>query len=115
MAALGLRVGIGRSALVPELPGRDAVALHLRVQRRVVGPEQAGGLAVGRGERNMMTCEEADVLLHALLDGELDAGHAREVDAHATTCRRCASALAELRHGKRSVGIETFKRLLHRG
>jgi len=28
----------------------------------------------------MMTCDEARVLLHALLDGELDAGHAREVD-----------------------------------
>jgi anti-sigma factor RsiW len=45
----------------------------------------------------MMTCEEADVLLHALLDGELDAGHAREVETHATTCRRCASALAQYR------------------
>ncbi len=45
----------------------------------------------------MMTCEEADVLLHALLDGELDAGHAREVEAHATSCRRCASAVAQYR------------------
>ncbi|MGN6115505.1 MAG: zf-HC2 domain-containing protein, partial [Nitrobacter sp.] len=26
-----------------------------------------------------MTCDEADILLHALIDGELDAGHAREV------------------------------------
>ncbi|MCJ9731852.1 anti-sigma factor, partial [Bradyrhizobium sp. PRIMUS42] len=29
-----------------------------------------------------MTCDEARILLHALLDGELDAGHAREVEAH---------------------------------
>ena len=28
-----------------------------------------------------MTCDEAEVLLHALIDGELDAGHAREVEA----------------------------------
>ena len=27
-----------------------------------------------------MTCDEAEILLHALIDGELDAGHAREVE-----------------------------------
>jgi len=26
-----------------------------------------------------MTCTEAEIMLHALLDGELDAGHAFEV------------------------------------
>ena len=30
----------------------------------------------------MMTCDEAKVRLHALLDGELDASHAREVEVH---------------------------------
>ena len=39
---------------------------------------KAGGTA--------MTCEEANILLHALIDGELDAGHAREVEAHIVTC-----------------------------
>jgi anti-sigma factor RsiW len=29
-----------------------------------------------------MTCAESEILIHALLDGELDAGHAREVEAH---------------------------------
>jgi Tol biopolymer transport system component len=29
--------------------------------------------------------------------------------------REPASALAELRHGKRNVGVETLKRLIHRG
>ena len=28
-----------------------------------------------------MTCAETEILLHALLDGELDAGHAREVES----------------------------------
>ncbi|MFX4864962.1 zf-HC2 domain-containing protein, partial [Acinetobacter baumannii] len=28
-----------------------------------------------------MTCEEAEILLHALIDGELDASHAREIEA----------------------------------
>ena len=27
-----------------------------------------------------MTCDDAKILLHALIDGELDAGHAREVE-----------------------------------
>ncbi|MGB8566077.1 MAG: zf-HC2 domain-containing protein, partial [Pseudolabrys sp.] len=30
-----------------------------------------------------MTCDEAEVMLHALIDDELDAGHAREVETHA--------------------------------
>ena len=40
-----------------------------------------------------MTCAEAEILLHALLDGELDAGHAREVETHLETCPRCAAQL----------------------
>ena len=39
-----------------------------------------------------MTCDEAEILLHALIDGELDAGHAREVEAHIASCARCAAA-----------------------
>ena len=35
-----------------------------------------------------MTCEEAEILLHALIDGELDAGHAREVEDHIAGCPR---------------------------
>jgi anti-sigma factor RsiW len=44
-----------------------------------------------------MNCEEAEVLLHALIDGELDAGHAREVEAHIAGCPRCAAALSDYR------------------
>jgi anti-sigma factor RsiW len=44
-----------------------------------------------------MNCEEAEVLLHALIDGELDAGHAREVEDHIAGCARCAALLAEYR------------------
>ena len=39
-----------------------------------------------------MTCDEAEILLHALIDGELDAGHARDVEAHVATCPHCAGA-----------------------
>ena len=42
-----------------------------------------------------MNCEEASVLMHALIDGELDAGHAREVEAHIAGCPDCAARLRE--------------------
>jgi anti-sigma factor RsiW len=38
-----------------------------------------------------MTCAETEIVLHALLDGELDAGHARDVEAHLEGCPRCAA------------------------
>ncbi|HEY7243899.1 MAG TPA: anti-sigma factor [Xanthobacteraceae bacterium] len=37
-----------------------------------------------------MSCAENQILLHALLDGELDAGHAREVETHLRECTCCA-------------------------
>ena len=48
-----------------------------------------------------MTCDEATLLLHALIDGELDAGHAREVEAHVATCGTCTAELASQREMKR--------------
>jgi anti-sigma factor RsiW len=44
-----------------------------------------------------MTCQEAHILLHALVDNELDAGHAREVEAHAASCPRCTGLLRDYR------------------
>jgi anti-sigma factor RsiW len=38
-----------------------------------------------------MTCAESEILIHALLDGELDAGHARDVETHLEGCLRCAT------------------------
>jgi anti-sigma factor (TIGR02949 family) len=43
-----------------------------------------------------MNCAEAEVMLHALIDGELDAGHAREVERHASTCGGCSEQLEAL-------------------
>jgi anti-sigma factor RsiW len=40
-----------------------------------------------------MNCDEAEILIHALLDGELDASHAREVEAHIAQCPHCAAEL----------------------
>ena len=48
-----------------------------------------------------MTCEEARILLHALLDNELDDGHAREVEAHIAGCPDCAAEFAAQRDMQR--------------
>ena len=50
-----------------------------------------------------MTCDEAEVLLHALIDGELDAGHAREVENHIAGCPRCAAALRDYREMSKAI------------
>ena len=48
-----------------------------------------------------MTCDEARLLLHALIDRELDAGHSRNVESHVTTCAACAAELTSQREMKR--------------
>jgi anti-sigma factor RsiW len=45
----------------------------------------------------MMTCDEANVLLHPLIDGELDAARARDVEAHVAGCQHCATELRQFR------------------
>jgi anti-sigma factor RsiW len=50
-----------------------------------------------------MTCDEAEILLHALIDGELDAGHAREVEAHVAGCAACAASLAAYRQMSQQI------------
>jgi anti-sigma factor RsiW len=50
-----------------------------------------------------MTCDEAEILLHALIDGELDAGHAREVEAHIAGCAGCAASLAAYRQMSQQI------------
>lgn len=50
-----------------------------------------------------MTCEEAEILLHAQIDGELDAGHAREVEQHIADCPQCAAQLAAYREMSEAI------------
>ncbi|GLH79829.1 membrane protein [Bradyrhizobium sp. SSBR45G] len=50
-----------------------------------------------------MTCDEAEILIHALADGELDAGHSSEVEAHVASCPRCAAELAAIRQMKQAL------------
>lgn len=44
-----------------------------------------------------MNCAECEILIHALLDGELDAGHTRDVEAHVADCPACAEKLRAFR------------------
>jgi anti-sigma factor RsiW len=50
-----------------------------------------------------MNCDEAEILLHALIDGELDASHAREVEAHIATCPKCIALLKDYRAMSKTV------------
>jgi anti-sigma factor RsiW len=50
-----------------------------------------------------MNCDEAKVLMHALIDGELDAGHAREVEAHIVGCADCAARLREFQELRKAM------------
>lgn len=44
-----------------------------------------------------MTCDEAEILLQALIDGELDAGHARDIENHVEGCPHCTAMLKDYR------------------
>jgi anti-sigma factor RsiW len=56
-----------------------------------------------------MNCAECEVLIHALLDGELDAGHARDVEAHLAACPDCAGKLAAFRQMHEAMAAANLK------
>ena len=56
-----------------------------------------------------MNCAESEVLIHALIDGELDAGHAREVEAHVATCPACADKLETFRAMRAAIAAAEMK------
>jgi anti-sigma factor RsiW len=56
-----------------------------------------------------MTCEETRLLVHALIDGELDAGHAREVEAHVASCPGCAAQLRDYRVMRQALAAPALR------
>jgi anti-sigma factor RsiW len=56
-----------------------------------------------------MNCAEAEILLHALIDGELDASHASDVEAHVTTCAACAAKLDAFRAMHQALAKASLK------
>ena len=81
---------------------RRGAGRHRDVPSRARPRHAAIGMDGGRGATEM-TCDEAEILLHALIDGELDAGHAREVEDHIAGCPRCAAQLAAYREMSKAV------------
>jgi anti-sigma factor RsiW len=56
----------------------------------------------------MMKCEDAGVLLHGLIDGELDRAKVREVEDHVASCQRCAAELAQFRQMRAAMRRESM-------
>jgi anti-sigma factor RsiW len=52
-----------------------------------------------------MICGQSEVLIHALLDGELDAGHTRELEEHLQICPRCAAQLGAYRELQQAMSV----------
>jgi anti-sigma factor RsiW len=50
-----------------------------------------------------MTCDEAKVLLHGLIDGELDMASVRDVEAHVAGCDHCATELRQFREMRHAM------------
>jgi len=62
-----------------------------------------------------MNCDEAQVLLHALIDGELDAGNAREVEAHVAACPKCAATLSDVQDLRKAIDSRALQFTAPRG
>jgi anti-sigma factor RsiW len=56
-----------------------------------------------------MTCEEIRILVHALIDGELDAPHSREIEAHLATCPACAVQLRDYRVMRQALSAPALR------
>ena len=56
-----------------------------------------------------MNCADSEVLMHALIDGELDAGHAHEIETHVAGCPACAEKLASFRAMRKAMSGAALK------
>jgi anti-sigma factor RsiW len=56
-----------------------------------------------------MNCAQCEVMLHALIDGELDAGHAIDVESHVASCAGCAEKLSAFRAMRASMARAELK------
>src|ERR1700681_4050313 len=56
-----------------------------------------------------MNCAECEILLHALIDGELDAGHARDIETHVKSCAACAEKLKSFRAMRDAIAEAALK------
>jgi anti-sigma factor RsiW len=56
-----------------------------------------------------MNCTEVEVMLHALIDGELDAGHALDVETHVTACVVCTEQIESFRTIRQAMARANLK------
>jgi anti-sigma factor (TIGR02949 family) len=56
-----------------------------------------------------MNCGESEILIHALIDGELDAGHARDIETHVAACPDCAEKLKAFRAMRSAMAEANLK------
>ncbi len=56
-----------------------------------------------------MNCADCEILIHALIDDELDAGHARDVEAHVASCAACADKLKTFRAMREAMAEAKLK------
>lgn len=56
-----------------------------------------------------MNCDEARPMLHALLDGELDARETHEIESHVAGCTACAAELAGLRDLRQAMAVAQLR------
>jgi anti-sigma factor (TIGR02949 family) len=56
-----------------------------------------------------MNCSDAEILIHALIDGELDARHARDVEAHVAACPACADKLQAFQTMREAIAAANLK------
>jgi anti-sigma factor RsiW len=54
----------------------------------------------------LSACPDQELLLHALVDGELDAGNAATLEAHVAGCAGCAADLAAIREVKARLAAQ---------
>jgi anti-sigma factor RsiW len=54
-------------------------------------------------------CTDYEILLHALADGELDAGHVRDVEAHVAGCTGCAEKIKAIRALRAAMADASLK------
>jgi anti-sigma factor RsiW len=69
----------------------------------------AGNIAIGVIMSVTTHCTDYETLLHALADGELDAGHVRDVDAHVAGCADCAAKLKAIRALREAMAGSSLK------
>lgn len=56
-----------------------------------------------------LPCADRELMIHGLIDGELDSLHAMTIESHLATCPHCAAEFARLQAGRSLLGREDVR------